>query len=39
MFGHTKISKFDVTVWINKYVCPFDIPIRIGKLSSINSNV
>jgi hypothetical protein len=39
MLGHTKISKFDITVRINKYVCPFDIPVRIGKLSLIKSGV
>jgi hypothetical protein len=39
MLGHTKISKFDITVRINKYVCPFDIPERISKLSLIKSAI
>lgn len=33
MLGHTKIGKFDITIRVNKYVCPFDIPVRKGKFS------
>jgi len=38
MLGHTEVGKFDITIRIDEYVCPFDIPVRKGKQSWISKS-
>jgi hypothetical protein len=38
MLRHTKVGKFDITIRIDEYVCPFDIPVRKGKQSWISKS-
>jgi len=38
MLSHTEVGQFDITIRIDEYVCPFDIPVRKGKQSWISKS-